>query len=49
MHIPQDLYDRLMALPDGTDISEYFKCTPGWDLVVTVGPSGAAPGTESDD
>lgn len=43
MEIPQALYDELMALPPGTDITEYFEFEPGWDLRVTVAPRGAQP------
>lgn len=33
--LPQDVYDRLMALPDGTDVTEMFEFEPGWNLTVT--------------
>lgn len=35
--IPKGLYDKLMALPPGTDVTEYFEFEPGWDLKVTTG------------
>lgn len=34
--VPQELYDRLMALPPGTDITEHFAFETGWDLTVTI-------------
>lgn len=34
--IPQDIYDELMALPPGTDVTGYFIFEPGWNLTVTV-------------
>lgn len=46
MYVPQDLYDHLMSLPPGTDITEYFEFSPGWNLKVETGPSGAVPGTD---
>jgi hypothetical protein len=46
MYIPKDLYDELVALPHGTDVTEYFEFSPGWDLKVTTGPAGATPGTD---
>lgn len=51
MYLPQDMYDLLMSLPDGTDLSEFFDIKfsePGWDLKVTKGPAGAAPGADGD-
>lgn len=48
LYLPQELYDKLMALPEGTDVTEYFEFSPGWDLKVTVtvteAPTGAEPG-----
>lgn len=34
--IPQELYDKLMALPPGTDVTEFFEFEPAWDLTVTT-------------
>lgn len=45
--LPQDLYDKLMALPPGTDVSEFFDFEPGWDLTVTTSGSKTSPPTSS--
>jgi len=34
--IPKELYDHLMSLPPGTDVSAYFKFEPGWNLTATT-------------
>lgn len=46
MLIPQELYDHLMALPPGTDVSEFFEFEPGWNLSVTTKPPRAQPSPE---
>ncbi len=45
MYLPQDVYDEIMALPPGSDITRYFEFEPGWDLRVTAAPVGAQPDT----
>lgn len=43
-YVPQEFYDMLMSLPPGTDVTEFFEFSPGWDLkVATGGPRGAQP------
>jgi hypothetical protein len=41
-YLPQDVYDHLMSLPPGTDITHLFEFEPGWDLrVVTSEAEGS--------
>lgn len=37
--LPQELYDELMALPPGTDVTELFEFEPAWNLRITTMPS----------
>ena len=36
MLLPQEMYDHLISLPPGTDITHYFEFEPGWDLTATT-------------
>lgn len=45
--LPQELYDQLMALPPGTDVTDLFEFEPGWDLTVTTVRTGEWDTTNS--
>lgn len=48
--LPQELYDEIMSLPDGADLSEYFQPKDSeWDVLsITLHkPEGGAPAVES--
>jgi hypothetical protein len=47
MLLPQEMYDHLMSLPPGTDVTHYFEFKPGWDLTVTTGEREAWDTTKS--
>ena len=45
--VPQNLYDQLMALSPGTDVTHLFEFEPGWDLTVTTVRTGTWDMTNS--